>query len=80
MVPFSDFTAITLNLVEVLTDPFLLCFKKREPHIFVVNELASVVEFLVNLICHWADGAKICAIFSLKNEINVKLMEFPTPD
>lgn len=59
----SDFTAKTRNLAELLHDPFLFCFNNRELHIFAVMGLA-LAGFLVILICHWVEGAKICAIFT----------------
>lgn len=63
-VPFSDLTANTLNLEELLAATFLFCFNNREFHIFAVMGLA-LVEGLVILICHCVEGAKICAISSI---------------
>ena len=64
IVPFSDFIAKTWNLAELLDNHFLLCFNNRELHIFVVMGL-ELTEFLVILICHCVEGAKICAMFQL---------------
>ena len=64
IVPFSDFTAKTWNLAELLDDHFLFCFNNRELHIFVVMGL-ELIEFLVILICHCVEGAKICAMLQL---------------
>lgn len=58
----SDFRAQTRNLAELLYDPFLFCFNNRELHIFAVMGLAFA-GCLAILICHWVEGAKICAIF-----------------
>ena len=61
---FSDFTAKTRNLVELLDDHFLFCFNNRELHIFVVMGL-ELTEFIIILICHCVEGAKIYAVFQL---------------
>jgi hypothetical protein len=63
IVPFSDLTANTLNLAELLAVPLLFCFKNRELHIFAVMGLAGA-EFFAILICHCEEGARICAIFT----------------
>lgn len=64
---FSVYTANALNLAEDLVVPFLLCFNKREPHIFDVIGLAFV-EFFGILICHCGEGAKTCAILTYPSE------------
>nr|GMD86992.1 hypothetical protein Iba_chr14bCG11460 [Ipomoea batatas] len=55
--------ANTLNLAELFTASLLFGFITTEPHIFEAMGEASV-ELLAILICHWAEGAKICAIFT----------------
>lgn len=62
MVPLSELEAKTLNFAEVLMEAFLFFLRTRELHIFEVNGVTSV-EFFAVLICHCAEGAKICAIF-----------------
>lgn len=64
---FSVYMASALNLAEDLVVAFLLCFNKREPHIFDVIRLAFVELFGI-LICHCGEGAKICAIFTCLSE------------
>nr|GMD98582.1 hypothetical protein Iba_chr15dCG4140 [Ipomoea batatas] len=60
---FSDCSANTLNLAELFTASLLFGFITTEPHIFEAIGEASV-ELLAILICHWAEEAKICAIFT----------------
>lgn len=67
MVPFSELTAITLNLAERAT--FLVCFITKELHIFDVIGVAQGEVFVI-LICHCVEGAKICAIFYLTKKKN----------
>ena len=64
IVLFSDFTAKTWNLAELLDDHSLFCFNNRELHIFVVIGL-ELTEFIVILIYHCVEGDKICAMFQL---------------
>ena len=74
IVPFSDFTTKTWNLAEFLDDHFLFYFNNRELHIFVVMGL-ELTKFLVILICHYAEGAKICAMFQLLPTLKKKRKE-----
>ena len=64
IVPWSDFIAKSWNLAELLGDHFLFYFNNKELHIFVVMGL-ELTEFLVILICHCVEGAKIYAMFQL---------------